>query len=111
MTATDHDFASRVVQGAFRNEPVSILVKIFTPLQEEKFVRCKFEIWKEGALQRESSVIGEDGIHALMLALWKIETDLTHMPPFNEMTFEGDGHFGFGFIHSKNVWESVHGKL
>jgi hypothetical protein len=86
----------------------TLLVKIYAPSIEGDLYRCTYELWVDGSLERNSSVTGGDAVHALLLALWKIEADLTHRSPFNSLAIQHDASMGLGFIHSKRVWDSVY---
>lgn len=106
---TNDVLVATTLRGSAQGKDIFIKVKIFNPVSEEDIARCRFEIWMDAKLEHQSDVMGDSGIHALMLALWKIETDLIHKSPFNEIDLEKDEHLGLGFIHSPRVWRSVYG--
>jgi hypothetical protein len=101
-------FVSSILEARVGDQRKSVEVRISAPEKENQVERCTYKILVDGILVRESSSAGDNGIHALMMTLWKIETDLRHMTPFRDMEFEMDDHLGLGFIHSKKVWDSIY---
>ena len=104
----EQPFLTKVLPVREGDQTKPILVKVFAPSREDGIYSCAYEIWIGNELVRVSAVTGGDDVHALLLALWKIETDLKHKVPFSSMDIEHDEFFGFGFIHSNRVWESVY---
>lgn len=101
-------FVSSVLTALVGDQSKSVEVRISAPVKENQVERCTYKIFVDGILVRESSSTGGSGVHALMMTLWKIETDLRHMTPFRDMQFETDEHLGLGFVHSKRVWDSIY---
>ncbi len=104
----DQVFATSTLIALEGDKERSVEVRIFAPMNEPDLERCVYQILVDGVVKRESAVPGIDGIQALLGALWKVEIELKHMSPFKEMTFDIDEQRGFGFIHSKRVWDSVY---
>jgi len=87
----------------------TVEVRIFAPKRDDENTHiCTYEIFVDDMFERKSYALGNDGVQALLLALWKVEIDLQHMSPFKEMVFDIDDQTGFGFIHAKRVWDSVY---
>jgi hypothetical protein len=67
--------ATRILKLRSGNAAREVPIRIFAPVQEETDWSCRFELdWPDGTLIR--AAIGIDAIHALILALRMIGTQL-----------------------------------
>jgi hypothetical protein len=108
LSSSAKPILTKVLHASEGNQKTSVVVSIFAPVKENELHICSYEIQIGNEIVRSSSVSGGDDVHAMLLALWKIETELKFKPPFDTLGIEHDDVLGFGFIHSKQVWESVY---
>jgi len=83
-----------------------VLVRIFAPIENEDGIwRCCYEISENGNVIIDDKVTGNDSLQPLVLALYKIETQLRHSGKLNDYHLEEEMDGGYGFLTSRNAWK------